>query len=615
MRKLICLLIAEIIVGCYAFALGQEASDRVVGNLILVNDNAGWCWYQDERIVYDKNASSILTSTVANKLGYDGTARNADIDATEFNLATGERTRVVMGNVPYEPNGRGDDHNAGALWIRPDGRYLHMYTGHNLSSRRTFYRVSTNPHDASTWDKEQSYHWPTIGNPDSEGNATYSNLLYLSKEGTKGQGRLYNICRESQRSPSFAYSDDLGATWKYGGKLSLTKTASSYSNGYYKFSGNNVDRIDFIATEHHPRDYNTSIYHGYIKDGKSYDSFGRMIDDNIFDEKAPAPEDFTAVFKSEDVGPSSYHHAWTIEIERDSQDNLYALFTTRYGTAEAPLHAGAAGSNQGNVDHRLFYARFDGKAWHTTELAHMGHGLWHHEQDYTGLGAIHPDNPNLIYVSTPYDPRDNRELTHHEIFKGVSSDHGKTWQWTQITSKSTVDNLRPAIPRWDADHTAVFWVRGVYRAQDNFDQALVGLIDIPEESVGPVSYTNMDSANANTADTTASGVLKAATSELPAGTYDVFAYFWSPPAEDWRLAAGFDPAKLLVFRRQSCAQADAGQFSNPVKVSDGRRALYQAYVERKLVGGDAKIDVYIGTAAGKTAYDGIGVARVNTPHK
>ena len=211
--------------------------------------------------------------------------------------------------------------------------------------------------------------------------------------------------------------------------------------------------------------------------------------------KAPAPEDFTPVFKAGDVTATAYHHAWTTELERDREGNLYALFTTRYGTAESPVHAGAAGSNQGNADHRLFYARFDGQAWHVTELAHMGHGLWHHEQDYTGLGAIHPDNPNLIYVSTPFDPRDNAELRHYEIFKGVTSDQGKTWQWTPITANSTADNLRPAIPRWDASHTAVFWVRGIYRAQDNFDQALVGLIDDPDESVASVRYIDADSAN------------------------------------------------------------------------------------------------------------------------
>ena len=157
------------------------------------------------------------------------------------------------------------------------------------------------------------------------------------------------------------------------------------------------------------------------------------------------------------------------ELERDAQGNLYVLFTTRYGT-------NIASNRPGDADHRLFYARFDGAQWHTTELAKMGGPLYFSEQDYTGLGAIHPDNPNLIYISTTFDPRDNTPLSKHEIFKGTTGDHGATWQWTQITFDSTVDNLRPAIPKWDAQHTVVCWLRGDYVTQRDFDQTLVCLL-------------------------------------------------------------------------------------------------------------------------------------------
>ncbi|MBN1393158.1 MAG: hypothetical protein JW947_10195, partial [Sedimentisphaerales bacterium] len=268
-----------------------------------------------------------------------------------------------------------------------------------------------------------------------------------------------------------------GQNWKYGGKLSLTKTTTSYSNGYYKFNSNNIDRIDFLCTEHHPRNYNTSIYHGYIKAGKSYNSFGKIIDSNICDENAPSPEDFTPVFLSSPEDGTNdaneYHRAWTVELERGSNGNLYALFTTRFGTK-------IADSLPGDADHRLFYASFDNNKWQFEEIAKMGPGLHKGEQDYTGLGTIHPDNPNLIYISTVFDPRDNNILDKHEIFKGIRKDN--KWRWSQITKNSTVDNIRPAIPKWDSSHTAVFWLRGDYPWQWDYKLALVGIVEQKNET-------------------------------------------------------------------------------------------------------------------------------------
>ena len=48
--------------------------------------------------------------------------------------------------------------------------------------------------------------------------------------------------------------------------------------GYYKYWGNNTDRIDFVGTEAHPRDVDTSLCHGYIQGGKVYNSAGTVVD-------------------------------------------------------------------------------------------------------------------------------------------------------------------------------------------------------------------------------------------------------------------------------------------------------------------------------------------------
>jgi hypothetical protein len=80
-------------------------------------------------------------------------------------------------------------------------------------------------------------------------------------------------------------------------------------------------------------------------------------------------------------------------------------------------------------------------------------------------------------IGTPIDPRDETRLAMHEIFKGVTADGGATWNWTPITRNSTVDNLRPIVPRWDAAHQGVLWLRGSMSRSQDYNMQVVGLVD------------------------------------------------------------------------------------------------------------------------------------------
>jgi hypothetical protein len=642
--------------------LPPARQDLVHGNLIMLQENGGWCWYQDERSLVDPTSGTLLFASVGNYLGFEGAARDAFIDLTSFHLATGRRTRFSLGCIPTF--NEGDDHNVAALWQRPDGRYLAMYKGHNQGAGwngkptgsdktpQSFYRLSVHPHDASTWGPEQAFDWPPNDTtPPINNDVTYSNLLFMAGEGS-GQGRLYNISRGPDRTPGFLYSDDLGESWTYGGRLSATDASAQqgqYSNGYFKYRSNGVDRIDFIATEHHPRNFNNSIYHGYIEGGKSYDAAGRVVDDNVFDLIAPPPSQFTQIWKASPVAETSYHHGWTAELERDDEGNLHALFTARYGTAIVDGHVG-------DGDHRLFYARFDAAtaSWSTTELAKMGGPLHPSEQDYTGLGAIDPNDPNTIYISTPFDPRDGRALNHHEIFQGTTSDHGASWSWKAITENSTVDNLRPMIPHWPGPERAVLWLRGSYPNQRRYDQSVVGVIEGPSESLGKLHYVDAtldntrlatgaelvpaDDPQAAAADgrwsrgedfgnggaTLASNetgpedapCIRTEVGELPAGTYDLFVFFWADPAEDWRIAAGLSDLELIPLQQDASQHAEADHFLGEVSVvgAEGEVLLYRGYLGRVQAKPGEPLYVFVDDLGGgpslQTRYDGIGYARV-----
>lgn len=619
--------------------------DRVVGNMILINDNAGWCWYQDEKIVYDPVGDNILTSTAAEGHGFGGIngQRVDDLDATIFHIATGRRTRVLM------RNGGQDDHNMGAFWIRPDGRYLHLYCPH-YTNQTTYYRLAAYPHDGSIWGTEQSYNWLTI--PNSPGSDTmtssYTNIVYLTGEGT-GSGRLYNMHRIFERTPCIAYSDDWGQTWTYMGRLNGITGTTTYSNFYHKFKANGPDRIDFIGCEQHPRNFTNSIYHGYIKNGKSYDSYGNEID-TINDQDAPPIGVFTPVWRTGPVAEGQYHTGWTNELEIDQQGYPVCLFQTRFGLEPFGGHPGAA-------DHRFFYGRFNGSSWTVTELAKMGPGLHTPEQDYIGMGCIHPDDANVVYISTPFDPRDNSPLAHHEIFKGRTTDFGATWKWTQITIDSTEDNIRPAVPKWDKDNTAVFWLRGKYPYTEDYDLVLVGMVEKKDLTQGLVQYVDADENNTTRSDgapftsTGPSGSAGAADNQwhkytgygiggscyvagdggtedapavrttingLPDGTYDVFAYFWCDPTQDWGVRAGLEASDLLCFSKQSSQHAEPSQFDSPVQVVKAPFLMYRVYIGRQQVAGGSAITVFIDdydgsynlNAPARTTFDGIGVAPV-----
>ena len=125
----------------------------------------------------------------------------------------------------------------------------------------------------------------------------------------------------------------------------------------------------------------------------------------------------------------------------------------------------------------MLYARYDGTSWKLTYLVKAGKKLYADEQDYTGLSALHPDNPNIIYVSVTTDPRDDKTaLGKHEIFQGVTCDHGATWQWAPLTMGSTTDNIRPVVPKWDANHTALLWMRGTYNTAQDIQMSIVGVL-------------------------------------------------------------------------------------------------------------------------------------------
>ncbi len=428
------------------------------------------------KIVFGSAASSANNQTAS-----------TSIDAVVYDTTTGMSERSSLGSLSYS-----DDHNNPGIVVKAPGEYFAAWAHHNVECTTYFSNFS-----AGSWATTQSYDWVqhgcpwnsnsgattcTPGDDDPGSCVTYNNVWKMSSE-----GRYYNLIRATETNPSLLVSEDAGATWEYKGRITSGPQVG-YNAGYYKYWGNGVDRIDFFATEAHPRDANTSVFHGYLMGGKAYDSFGTEIDEDIFDDDAPEIVEFTRIFQAgEMLDGVPLNKLWNYDITRYADGTIGVLWQGRESTNRA--HSGTNEFNLDNWDpgHHMAYSRFDGSEWTSTRLARGGRVLYRRtsgtwwEEDYLGGGALDPDDPHVIYISTNIDPRDgSTEYTWNEIWKGVTCDGGTSFHWTPLTMNSPSENLRPHVPKWDGQHTLVTWFRGVYNTAQEYDTDLVGIISTEE---------------------------------------------------------------------------------------------------------------------------------------
>ena len=622
------------------WARGQ-ARDLVSGNLVQFNDNGAWCWFQNERAVVDAAKGNLIISSDACEQGLGGYARHGTVEVVIYDLETGSWQRKAFKSWDDNHNFYADDHNAAGLLIRPDGRYLAVYTAHN-TEKYSYWRVF----DGTNWGSDYVYDWNTQpGGADF--NTTYSDPYYLSAE-----ARTYDFARGALHgSPNMIISTNYGDTWAYGGVL-CTNQNVGYVNGYFNYWGNGVDRIDFVCTEYHPRNYNTSIYHGYVSNGMSFKSDGTLVDGNIFNKLAPTTPDFTQVFAANTVQPPGQTNSrcWNFDVQRYDDGTIAILFKTRIN--DNPSFPSS------DPNHAFFYARYDGSSWSSTYLCKAGKKMYGSEEDYTGLGALCPNDPNTIFVSTPIDPRNGSNLTVHEIFKGVTSDRGATWTWTPVTMNSVRDNYRPIVPAWDGNNMVVLWWRGTYTAAQNFDAAVVGIVTYSLETNGLMHYVDATTNNTfltngaqlvlssalnqwhlqtgvgnggtvmSSADSTGENAPNIMTQvTVPgSGTYDVWANFWGNPAADWRIRAGLTESNMQTYRSMACAEVQPGYHDTGLVLTNSTPAnnyLYQAFVGRVVISNNYTITVLvddnarpIGTSSTlvgntcRTWYDGVSYAGV-----
>ena len=433
----------------------------IAGTLVRLNDNGAWSWFMDPRAIVDEG--KLITGSVravgSNQANVSD-PRWGNVEVAVYDIARGTVQTTVL-----HPHFEQDDHNAPSFLVRQDGSYLAIYSMH-ARERKMYWRISE-PHNPLAWGPARILETPGSDAVYAGDNATYSNPFRLP------DGRLIAFFRAFSHDPNYMTSDDDGRTWKYGGRFLYGRDGYS---PYVKYAYDGKGTVHFVTTEDHPRNFDNSLYHGYLRNGTIYHSNGTAIGPLSTSTDAKiATWDLTKVFQGD---PDNV--AWMVDIKLDRDDRPYVIFSVQKDGRGLPR-------GQGGMDLRFRYARWNGSAWHSEEIAYAGSRLYPSEDDYSGLAALDPANPDIVYISTDADPVTGAPLVsradqqrHRELFRGRRATNGK-WAWTPVTRNSTDDNLRPIVPIWNDPRTALLWMRGSYvHNHGEWYSSIVALILGPE---------------------------------------------------------------------------------------------------------------------------------------
>lgn len=421
--------------------------------LLRFHDDGGWCWFEDERVLLLDG--KIIGGVVAS--GRIDPARKGQVEVFEYDLAANSSRRFAL-KSPRTPEERRqwlDDHNSPAFVVRPDGKLVVMYAQHGREEK-IYYRISSHARRGHEWGEERVFI------PSAKTRATYQNLFYLSAE-----KRIYDFYRGFDNSfkPSYAWSEDMGETWKAGGVLINVPTQFRH-RPYVKYCSDGRDSVHLLYTDGHPRDFDNSVYHAVFRRGQLLASDGTRL--ASIAEGLKSPEQGTLVFKGD-----ANNVAWVHDAHLDARGRPVVVFSTQKDSAGLP-------PKQGGHDFRYHRAAWTGRQWVSEEIAFGGSRLYAGEDDYTGLIALDPHDTETVFISTNADPATGAPLKseadgqrHWEIYRARKPASGK-WRWTAVTQNSTRDNLRPIVASGGANPRVVLWLAGKMRSYTDYEYEVVG---------------------------------------------------------------------------------------------------------------------------------------------
>jgi len=442
---------------------------------VLANDGA-WTWFNDPRAL------------LSNGLLYFSYNRFSDgrVVLSAFNPQTGGTSNLWTSSLTEQ-----DDHDVAGLLRKQDGTMLAVYARHGDDQFFT-YRLSngTNPASASAWGGEQR---ASTGTNVATG-LSYSNPFQLAGEG----GRIYNFARYLNYNPTVFNSTDGGATWSPPQTLIQTGANDSI-RPYVKYCSDYWQRLDFLYTDGHPDSLPTSLYHLYYQGGAFYQTDGTFLKTyGALPILHDAGERGSVIYQYSTGAQSDPNQwipgarAWCWEIAYQTNGAPFCVFQTKVDNV--------TGTNWYDSRICYYYARWTGTNWQKRLIAQAGRPLYDAQPDYGGGVCLDPQDPATVYVATdaanPFDLSTTTKVplgNHYEIWKGATTNGGLSFNWQAMTTNSTVDNLRPCIPRRFGGEPCVLWFRGTYTSYTSFSASIVGLFTTQPAPIPPTIAQNPSS--------------------------------------------------------------------------------------------------------------------------
>jgi hypothetical protein len=394
----------------FAFLANAQSIPKAGANFTSITSNGAWTWYGNPVAVhYEGKYKKTYMGWISN---------NGTISVGSYNHETGDTATKVI-RTGYQV----DDHCHPSILMRPDGRLMVFFTGHDGGTISLY--VSTNPEDISQFTQETGI---------TDGNGIvycYPNPMWLSAEGDSG--RLYVFYRSLHTNPCFTYSDDWGKTWRPTKQYYANSDDPDLDKVYVNCCSNGIDEIHMAIEKGHRAGYCPCYYMKYKK-GAFYQASGALIATvdslPILNTKIDTMQD--------PLLANSHGSSWDIAL--DKTGNPVVVYD-QFKDAN---------------NHLYYYFRWTGTAWFKKQLVNSGADMGG-EDGFAGGVTLDHENTNNVYMSRQINGM-------HEIDKWTTSDGGTTWDSMAITRGSAKKNTRPIVP---IGHKAngkldVIWMYGDY---------------------------------------------------------------------------------------------------------------------------------------------------------
>ncbi|KRE67429.1 hypothetical protein ASL11_18950 [Paenibacillus sp. Soil750] len=342
-----------------------------------------------------------------------------------------------VNSVMIKPSLQQDDHANPSLYFPADGRAIIYYSAHN--GKTMYYRQMETAEDIASFGAEQELPENTSGMH----GYTYPNPIYLHQE-----QKQYLFWRGGNFKPNFSSLPDKEGMWSEARTLIMGDGARPY----VKYASNGEDTIWFAFTDGHPNiETHNSIYCACIQDGNLSHADGSTI--KPLSDLPMLPSEADVVFDG--ILHDTKAWIWDIAVDEGGRPVIvYAVF-----------HA--------NTDHRYWYSYWNDDAWENHEMTASGswfpqteQGAVEREPFYSGGLILDHANPANVYLSRSVNGIFEIEHWH-------TTDHGKTWESTAVTSGSSHNNVRPVLARSNGQEDALLlWMHGDYVHFTNYETAL-----------------------------------------------------------------------------------------------------------------------------------------------